>query len=1599
MLTIYKASAGSGKTYTLTGEYLRLLFTHSHAYRRILAVTFTNKATDEMKRRIIEELYRLASGRESAHLFSLQQAGNWTEEAVRHRAKEMLDAILDDYSAFHISTIDSFFQQTLHAFTREIGLQGGYNIEMDTGIVLEEAIDRLLAQLDKTQNKNLLNWLLRFAEDRIESGDSWDIRNSLATLGKEIFSETFKSLDEQALSDLANKDLLDACYKELQTTIATIESKARQLGQEGLDTMQRYDLVPTDFRGNSRSPFFFFEKLAGGEMKEPTPTFLSLADNIDQWYTKTSPHCDAIHRTFEELNPCILRVIHFFDHLIDYYTAREIIRYFHVLGILSDISHSVADFREEENILLIADTTELIRRVIDGSDVPFIYEKTGVRIDHYMIDEFQDTSRMQWHNFRPLIRESLATGHHNFIVGDVKQSIYRFRNSDWQLLDNQIRQDLSTYLIQEKTLTHNYRSCPHIVTFNNHIFVNIPHRLQDLYNQTLSTSSLSPEQQASFTSRITDAYAHTTQQIPTSTQQTDGHVRIEFIPTDDEKSDWKTLALERLPTLLQQLQDNDYAPCDIAILVRTNHEAATVANYLLAFAAKHPDNPYCYDITSEDALLISAAPSVRALIALLRMVNSPNPTTQAFVRYALMPLNVYPLPLPSLLPTDLYRCIETLYHLYASYFPTSDQAYLYGFFDVAADFVRKDSTDIGRFLRWWDCKGKNKPIAPPDTHNTIRILTIHKAKGLGFKAVIIPLAEWDIDHHPAHPVTLWCQPKNTLFHPLRLIPLRYGKALACTHFANDYFREKLFTCIDSLNTLYVACTRAERELIVLAPHLNPSVPTIAGLLNQALNSADNFFELGEWTSAASGETRSVIPTTAPLHCVPIGHRLRFRTLDTSFLFILILSLIGCSTTRYVPQGEYLLHKVTLSCDNPDFTSADLRPYLRQQPNPKLLGFLPWFRYIGEDPVLLDTAFTEQSVTDLKQYLQSRGYFHSQVYSTLDTADKKAHLIYHIHPGQSHRIRNYRHTLPDPIIDSIADRHTQSIVGGDAFDLDILNKERQSITTLLRQHGYYAFNRDHLGFLVDSSSTPPFTVDLALTLRPFRLTLPDGSVCDTTHQPYFIRSVNFPSETILRTSVFQRACYILPQRPYDEQSIQQTYVALSALKALKRVYIRFDETYGQDSLLLDCTILAMTEETQGISLEAEGTNSAGDLGIASAFTYQHRNLFRGSEIFSLRLRGAFESLLHGSAAGTSYREFTTQASLVFPRFLFPLLPDKRRGIAPASTELRLTYNAQSRPEYDRSIVAAAWTYLWEPRSHTRRNRARHTFRFLDLDYVFLPRIRVDFRDSLPKSMQLYNYADQFILSTAYTFSMSTAGKEGERFLDGTKSTAMRLGIEVSGNTLQLFSQMLGAPRNEERRYQLLGINFSQFVKVDFDVSRSLMLDMRNVLALHAAVGIAVPYGNSPLLPFERRYFAGGANSLRGWSVRELGPGSMNMDPISRNTRFALQAGDIQLEMNIEYRTRLLQRVELAAFVDAGNVWTIRSYVDQPGGDFAFSRFYKEIAASYGLGVRFDFNYFLLRVDGGLKAYDPQQTSTERWRAILNPNLGKNFALHLAIGYPF
>jgi len=771
-------------------------------------------------------------------------------------------------------------------------------------------------------------------------------------------------------------------------------------------------------------------------------------------------------------------------------------------------------------------------------------------------------------------------------------------------------------------------------------------------------------------------------------------------------------------------------------------------------------------------------------------------------------------------------------------------------------------------------------------------------------------------------------------------------------------------------------------------------------------------------------------------------------------FLLILSFLSsCSSTKFVKDGEFLLDKVVFDSDNDIYKTSELSPYVRQQPNFKTFSLVKWqlfvygwsgrddnkwinkqLRKMGEAPVIMDTALVEQSREELGRFLINKGYLNSEVITTVDTSrHKKATVTFHIKSNEPYRIGEYTMNLSDENIDSIAhlkplrrnwltspfqqstEQFNTMVRSGRLFDRDLLDKERQRVTTLLRRRGYYAFNRDFLAYQADSTSNQK-SIDLDMVLRPNLIVNPNGEVTEENHKQYYINNVSIItdanlltgelsySDTIrnnnvsviygvrgktIRPSVLQKSSYITPGKLFSEHDIEQTYSSFASLKALKNVNIKFEEFEENDTMKLNCTILTSPAELQGFGVDLEGTNSNGDLGFASSINYQHRNLFKGSEVFSAKIRGAYESLSGGKGSGLdSYWEIGGEMSLLFPRFLFPFVSEDFRRKIRANTQLNVSYNRQRRPEYERAILSGGWGYTWQDRVNT---HARHTFKMLDVDYVYMPKVDKDFIMKLPKAIVEYNYADQFIVSTGYTYSFNNYSPVNRQ----RNTQSMRFSVELAGNMLYGLSNILKADKGENGRYKLLGIDYYQFTKFDFDISKGVVIDRRNRIAFHLGLGLGIPYGNGEKLPFERRYFAGGANSLRGWSVRSLGPGSMVPDD---STSLVTQVGDIRLDANLEYRTKLFWRFELAAYVDAGNVWTIRPYAEQKNGNFEVSRFYKEIAMSYGLGLRMDFDFFLLRFDTGFKVYDPQQTGSKKL-AISNPNFGHNFAWHFAVGYPF
>ncbi|MDD6211275.1 MAG: BamA/TamA family outer membrane protein [Bacteroidales bacterium] len=764
------------------------------------------------------------------------------------------------------------------------------------------------------------------------------------------------------------------------------------------------------------------------------------------------------------------------------------------------------------------------------------------------------------------------------------------------------------------------------------------------------------------------------------------------------------------------------------------------------------------------------------------------------------------------------------------------------------------------------------------------------------------------------------------------------------------------------------------------------------------------------------------------------------------LWLLCFTLAACSTTKYVPEGQFLLDKVNLEIDDKSVNKKDVRNSIRQLPNMEFLGIAKttlmiyslsnrdssrWFskllRKLGDPPVILDTTLVERSNHDLRLTLINKGYTDATVSSEVKTKKKKAVVTYTVEAGLPFRIREYGRIIPDTAIAKIVEREMQRpprnifksrsntykgtlIKPGDLFDRNILDEERQRIASGLRRSGYYGFGKNNLGYLADT--TVAFKeADITLYTQLANDSVPTeqykkyriGQVFVYTgfdpltnpeSNPASIRdTIQFRNINIvrgkgdrLRSSILWRNNYIEPGSLYNERRVEQTYSAYAGLRALKSSNIRFSEYMENDSAMLKCSILTIPGKKMGFGIDLEGTNTAGDLGVASIFTYQHRNLFKGSEVLALKVRGAYEAITSNDI--NNFFEIGGEASINIPTVVFPFLSANTRKRLKASTEFAISYDYQTRPEYDRTLTSGSWKYIWQNRFAT---ADRHTFRLLDIDYVYLPRLESSFRDSLPANTVLFNYTNQFIVSTGYSFFSTNENPYNK----ARNKYALRASIELAGNILNGLTRLLSTPTDDEGAYTLFGIPYAQYAKGDIDFSRTITLSPRSSLAFHTGLGIAVPYSNSSVIPFERRYYAGGSNGLRGWSVRSLGPGGYQP---TDSTTFYEQTGDIKLELSIEYRQKIFNRVELAGYIDAGNIWTIRDYPAQPDGVFRFDKFYKQIALSYGIGLRLDFDFFLVRFDTGFKAYDPSRRGPDRW-AIRRFNFTDNFAWHFAVGYPF
>jgi len=831
LFTIYRSSAGSGKTRTLAKEYLKLALKFRAGYfKHILGVTFTNKSTQEMKDRILAYLNDFSRGKQNDLSRELQEEVKLDPQTFQSNAEEVRGELLHNYSQFSISTIDAFFQKVIRSFTREAGLAGDYRLEVENDPIMEEVIDNLIDELGS--NPLLTEWVVRFTNQELENERSWDVRTSLLEFSKQIFRDEFKDIEEEVSKTTSDPEFFKKLLKELEkkkyTFINTIKSKAT----EAVTLIRSNHYVFDDFKYAGGGAFSYLIKLAGIESvddfneKEKGKRAEGDYQLSANWPAKDSPHRSMIQKLAEEkLIPLLNEILEFREkNYITALSAEVVLSNFYSFGLITDISRKLKEYKDENSIMLLADAPYFLHGVIRDSDTPFIYEKVGSFYKHFLIDEFQDTSRMQWENFQPLLINALDQHDRSLIVGDVKQAIYRWRGGDLSLLQKEVEEKMGAHRVGCEYLNSNYRSTKSVVEFNNAVFKDAASQVSAQTGHPLPAL----------------AYEDIHQQVSSTVQ---GFVEVSFIEETEEEK-WNELAMQRVPALLEKLQGMGAKLKDIAILVRRNEEGQQVVAHLLKY--KHSDKAKkgCrYDVVSNESLRLDGAASVNLLVSALTYLNN---TEDAIARaqlsyeyarvqnkledmaevFAVTNRATFEGNLPEafskqkllLRKLPLFELTESLVQIFELGKCTGEVSYLQTFQDLVLEFASRERNDLAAFLTWWEENKTRKSIQVSGDVDAAQIYTIHKSKGLQFNYVIIPFCSWELDQGGYHAPTLWVKASPPPFDKAGFLPVKYSSVLKETLFAAYYEEEKARCYLDNLNLLYVALTRPEHGLIVMAPH-------------------------------------------------------------------------------------------------------------------------------------------------------------------------------------------------------------------------------------------------------------------------------------------------------------------------------------------------------------------------------------------------------------------------------------------------------------------------------------------------------------------------------------------------------------------------------------------------------------------------------------------------------------------------------------------------------------------------------------------------------------------------------------------------------------
>lgn len=817
-LQIMKASAGSGKTYTLARKYISLLLENPDrfAYRHILAVTFTNKATDEMKNRILKELHTLATdpaGSDYHDFFVPKRIP--TDKDLQTKARAVLSDMLHDYSAFAVSTIDRFFQQTLKAFSREIGQFASYQVELDKDSLVAESVDRILDSLTE-EDSGLLSWLTENVLEQIEQGGRYSMDANLLEMAKRLKSVQRQDVMERngISADVEySKDQLKAIREECRKIVASFRAEVKVRARRALDILEQAGVNPADSNRGFMKALYAYTELADSDAVEaPKPTFMAKASDSDQWFPK------AKAKTLLPLvHPFLEAPLEDFCALFDkefkiYNTALILDGQLYGLGVAGELSRAFNDLMKEKNVLCIDDSNTILRNIIDGSDAPFVYEKLGVRYEHFLLDEFQDTAGVQWNNFSPLLRESDSNGRDNLIVGDVKQSIYRWRGSDWKLLDETVPSEFPDH--KEEVLDTNYRSLANIVNFNN-CFFKAAAEVLDRMNGVGKGGPLSK------------IYADVRQEVG-SDSEAKGNVSLTFCDKENE--------LQAVLDAVHEVQGKGARLSETAVLVRSNAIGEEVASFLI-------DNGIA--VITDDSLRVKSSITVRRLVSLMSFVDNPQDTVNGYLAKTM------DISLPSGC-TCLTDMAEALFReLKASdkeELWKGEVLYIQSFMDHLQDYVSSNGNSLRGFLKHWE--ESNPSISSPSSGESVRVMTIHKSKGLDFPYVIIPYAE-NISLYKAG--SYWCVPELD-GTPLKgvadgVYDVTLSRSSKDTLFADDYVQESFLQQVDNINTIYVAMTRASLGMHLIAR--TPSAKCMKAIEDGDVTQFTDFSQILYWFASAS----------------------------------------------------------------------------------------------------------------------------------------------------------------------------------------------------------------------------------------------------------------------------------------------------------------------------------------------------------------------------------------------------------------------------------------------------------------------------------------------------------------------------------------------------------------------------------------------------------------------------------------------------------------------------------------------------------------------------------------------------------------------------